>query len=174
MLDFRAHATSAWRTLGWMALLVSLVACIWLAERLAQAADHRSAALGHQARLAEQLRVARPSPSSAAVEVQTAADIERANAVIDRLTVPWEELFDAIESADARGLGLLSLIPNARARSVRLSGESRSVADVMAYADRMAAQAALSQVHLLSYTTTVRGDVPVVTFTLAGTWRQRP
>lgn len=173
-LDFRARAGAPWRALGWLALLTGLALCGVLADRIAAAAARHGEALERQTRLAEALRAAKPSPTGAPVDTRTLADIERANVVIERLTVPWDALFDAIEAADSRGLGLLALIPNARDRTVRLSGESRSIGEVLAYVDRLAAQSALSQVHLQSYATTLRGDLPVVSFTLAATWRQGP
>ena len=66
---------------------------------------------------------------------------------------------------------MLALTPNARDRSVRLIGEARSMDELLAYADRLAAQPALSQVHLLGYRSVAREGVSVISFTMAATWR---
>ena len=105
-------------------------------------------------------------------DASTLAASRRANAVIDQLSVPWADLFHAVEAADASGLAVLALTPNARDRTLRLAGEARSMGELLAYVERMAAQPTLRQVHLLGYSTAVRDGVSVVTFTLAATWRQ--
>jgi hypothetical protein len=69
-------------------------------------------------------------------------------------------------------MGLLALVPNAQDRSIRLSGETRSVPELLAYVDRVAAQPMLGQVHLLSYDTVPRDGAQVISFTLAARWQQ--
>ena len=108
-----------------------------------------------------------------AVDADTLALIRRAAAVADQLTLPWDELFAAVEAADARPLGLLSMVPNARDRSLRIAGEARSTVDMLAYVERLASQPALAQVHLVGYSSALRDGVPVVVFNLAASWRPR-
>jgi hypothetical protein len=107
-------------------------------------------------------------------DAQTTADILRANLVIDELVVPWERLFDAIEDADPGGLGALALTPNARDRTLRLTGEARDLNELLAYVDRMGAQSLLGEVHLQGYNTVMRDGQPVLSFTLAAVWRPVP
>ena len=66
------------------------------------------------------------------------------------------------------------MAPNARDRSLRLTGEIRSIDPLFDYVDRLAAQPALGQVHLQGYSTVVRDGASVVAFTVAGAWLQRP
>lgn len=173
-LDFRQRPSSRWRWAGWVLLGLAVLAVIAFFDHSADIQQRHDAAQGRHDRLIERLRDLSPRRTVTAADPQVLADLRRANAIIDQLTVPWDELFDAVQAADARGLGVLSLTPNARDRTVRLSGESRSMTDLLAYLDRMAAQPALSQVHLLGYNTLPRDGVPVLSFTLVATWRQRP
>lgn len=172
-IDFRAPPRPRWRWLGWGLLVAAAGAVAVVSDRLDEVAQRHAAAQSRHDRLAEGLRAKAPRRNVAAVDAQTLAEVQRANGIIDQLTVPWDLLFNAVEAADARGLAVLSLTPNARERSLRLAGESRSMNELLAYVGRMAEQPVLGQVHLLGYNTVVRDGVSVVSFTLAATWRQR-
>ena len=172
-LDFVAPPRLRWRWLTGAALaaLALLLALLVVYEsRVSQ--RHEAAASRHEL-LGERLRSASPR-GSAAPDALTRADIGRANGVIEELAVPWERLFDAVEDADARGLGALSLTPNARDRTLRFAGEARDINELLAYVDRMAAQSAFGEVHLEGYNTVVRDGQPVLSFTLAASWQGLP
>lgn len=172
-LDFQRPPTTRARWVGWLLLAVAVPVVVLTAESYSRADQARALAQGRHEHLQARGQADRPQRAVAVPDADTLASVRRANAVIDQLSVPWGELFVAIEAADARGLGVLSLTPNARDRSLRLAGEARSMEDLLAYVQRMAAQPALQQVHLLAYGTAVREGVPVVSFTLAATWRAR-
>jgi len=173
-LDFRRHAKSPWRWFGWVMLAVAAVAVVGFSNRYDEIEQRHEAALNRAESLSNRQRAASPRRAVEATDPQAVASMKRANVIIEQLTVPWDGLFDAFEAADSRKLGLLLLTPNARDRSVRLAGESRSMDDLLAYVDRVAAQPALGQVHLLGYNTVQRDGVSLLSFTLAATWRQSP
>jgi Tfp pilus assembly protein PilN len=171
MLDF--HPASARRARwGEWALLASALACaMFLTGTLVR---ERAAIEAQEAR--RDLLAARLQPVHARTESvgpELARHIVAANQLVDELAVPWDALFNAIESADARGLGVMSLAPNARQRAMRLTGEARSVPELLAYVDRLGALKVLDQVHLEGYETVQRDGVDVVSFTVAATWRLR-
>lgn len=171
-LDFRQPPRSRWRGVGWLGLVAAVIGVVVVSESHSEAVAAHEQAQRRHALLAVRVTERSPLRSVAAPDAQTLSDIGRANAVIDRLTVPWDALFDAIEGADARQLGLLSLAPNASDRSLRLAGEVRSMDELLAYVERLAAQATMTQVHLQGYRRTQRDGVSVVSFTLAATWQQ--
>ena len=172
--DFRRPPGSRWRWCGWALLAAAVGVAVALADRHAQIERAHTAAQERHERLSERLRARAPRSAAASPDAQTLADIRRANAIIDQLTVPWDGLFDAIEAADARGLGLLALTPSARDRTLRLSGEVRTVPELLAYVESLAAQPALGRVHLLGYSTTVRDGASIVSFTMAASWKGQP
>lgn len=173
-LDFLQRPTTGLRWVGWGVLVAAVGAVIACTQHYADEQQRHATAQDRHDRLDARMRATDPRRAVAVPDAQALADLRRANAIIDQLTVPWGELFDAADAADARGLGVLSLTPNARDHTVRMSGESRSMDELLAYLDRLAAQPALGQAHLLGYSSTQRDGVEVVSFTLAATWRQRP
>ena len=173
-LDFRQAAPSRWRWLGWGLLLAAVATGAAVADRHARIEQRHAAVQARHDALSQALRATALRRTGAAPDAQLLADLRRANLIIDQLTIPWETLFAAVEAADVRGLGLLSLAPTARDRSLRVSGEARNLADLLSYVDRAAAQPALSQVHLLGHNAVQREGASVVSFTLAATWAAQP
>jgi hypothetical protein len=168
-LDFHPRAARASRPLAWAALALAVAAALATALQLARTGDALA-----DVRARHELLEARTRPAPARAEAvgpELAHRMASAELAIDALAVPWDALFRAIESADARGLGLMSLVPDARTRQLRLGGEARSVPELLAYVDRLAALQVLEQVHLEGYETVQREGVAVVSFTVAATWR---
>jgi len=170
-LDFLRAPRSSWRWLGWFALLSAALVAAAAADEHARAQDREAAARARVATLEARRAAAAPAPAAPA-DAPTLALLQQASLVIDQLAVPWDRLFDALEAADAHGVGVLSLVPSARDRTVRMAGEAKSVDDVLAYTKRLSAQPVLSQVHLQSYATTTRERANLVVFTLGAAWRQ--
>jgi hypothetical protein len=168
-LDFHPRAQRASRPLAWLALALACAVAAMAAWQLSRDAEALAALQARHDRLEARARPAAPHVEVASPEL--AHRVASANQAIDQLAVPWDALFHSIESADARGLGVMSLLPNARTHQLRLGGEAKTVPDVLAYVDRLAALATLQQVRLEGYETVVRDGVDVVSFTVAATWR---
>ena len=167
-LDFHPRAERASRPLAWAALALAGGFAIATAWHLARTGDALA-----DLRARHDVLEARTRPAPVRAEVigpELAHRIASANQAIDALAVPWDALFRSIESADARGLGVMSLVPNARTHQLRLSGEARAVPELLAYVDRLTALQQLQQVHLEGYETVERDGVAVVSFTVAATW----
>jgi hypothetical protein len=172
-IDFRRAPRRRGRWVGWLLLIAVGAAALALAERHSVVAQQHAQAQDAHEHATQRLQ-ARTPRAPTAPDAQTLVALRRANAVIDQLTVPWDGLFEAVEAADVRGLGLLSLTPGARERSLRLAGEARNVGELLAYVDRLAAQPALAQVHLLGYTSGVRDGTSIVSFTIGASWKAQP
>ena len=173
-LDFRQRPGVVARPLVAAVLVASLLAGAWVGERTWREANELADARSQLERSSQRSMGKTPRAKRSAPDADTLAAIKRAAAVADQLEVPWDELFAALEAADARPLGLLGVAPNARDRSLRVNGEARTTAELLAYVERLAAQPALAQVHLVGYSTALRDGVPVVAFSLAASWRPRP
>jgi hypothetical protein len=176
-LEFHGPVRTAggWvRVLAWCLLGTALLGAAAFAEHAAQLSDERDALQSRQEVLQARLRPL--SARSAAAPKPDADELRRiaqANAAIDKLSVPWNELLSAFEAIRLPHIGLLSLVPNAEERSMRMSGEARSVPDLMAYVERVTALPALTQVHLVGFETVPRDGARVVSFTLFAKWQAR-
>lgn len=168
-IDFHPRAARAAQAFGWAALALAGAAAVGVGSHLKRSSDQVDALQERHAVL--EARTRSPVRHVDAVGPELARRITAANHAIDALAVPWAELFRSVESADARGLGVMSLVPNARTHLLRLSGEARAVPELLAYVDRLAALPVLEQVRLEGYETVQRDGVDVVSFTVAATWR---
>ena len=173
-LDFRRAPGGAGRWLGWALLALAALAAAATVEHHTRVAEQHEAAVARQDRLEASLRKRLPRNTPADIDPATVAELKRANQVIQQLAVPWDSLFDAVEAAGTQGTHLLALTPTARDRSLRLSGEAASVDAALTYVERLAAQPALSQVHLLGYSSVERDGANVVSFSVTATWRVTP
>src|SRR5512145_1790787 len=54
-----------------------------------------------------------------------AEQVSRANEVLHRLTLPWNALFRAVESAAGKDVALLAMEPDLEKQQVKISGEAR-------------------------------------------------
>lgn len=173
-LDFKQRPAVAMRRVGVGVLVVALAAAVFLGEGVWRESQRHAAATARLERAAQRSKGPQPGVGKRAPDAETLLAARRGAAVAEQLDVPWVDLFGALEAADAHPLGLLSMTPNARDGSLRVSGEARSTADLLAYVERLAAQHALMQVHLIGYHSALRDGVPVVAFSLAASWRPRP
>jgi hypothetical protein len=173
-LDFVRAPRSAWRAGGWALLVAAAAASFALAEHHVGVAQRHAAVQAQQAEFLARLPVRRPRGGADPDEAQALADIRGANTIIDQLAVPWEDLFDAVEASHTAGLGLLSMAPTARDRSLRLAGEARSMTELLAYIKRLGEQSGLRHVHLQNYNTVQRDGASVLSFTLVATWKGQP
>jgi Tfp pilus assembly protein PilN len=97
-------------------------------------------------------------------------DMGQAQQVLNRLSLPWDDLFRTVETAKTDRVALLALDPDAQKGELSISGEAADYEAVLAYAARLQQQGRLSAVHLVRHE--VKRDDPErrVAFTLAANW----
>ena len=125
-------------------------------------------------------RLARAAPARAAATAVGSRssfgpeDFTLARETLRRLSLPWEELFAALESAHSDRVALLAVEPDAESGAISISGEARDYLAALTYAERLAEAKGLHSVHLLRHE--IRRDAPhrTVTFTVSANWRQGP
>lgn len=99
-------------------------------------------------------------------------EITQANAILDQINLPWETLFDAIEHAATDEIALLSLQPNVASRTLRLSGEAKSMSELLDFVEALERELVFENVHLLNYK--IKQDNPhrPIIFLLTAVWMQ--
>jgi hypothetical protein len=101
---------------------------------------------------------------------QTGAEIKVANEVIMQLTLPWGELFNALEEANSSNIALLGIEPDAGKRLVRLSGEAKNSAALFAYIRILQANKTMTSVYLKHQQVQDRNPEKPIRFTLDASW----
>jgi len=130
-------------------LLIGAIAAIAITaeyNRLQQQIDERSAML-------QQLRLAHgPQPQPSPKELRISAAMQKGqNDILARLSLPWVALFKALENAQDRRVSLLTIEPNIKIGTVRLTAETGTLEQALAYLDRLQQQSALSAVTLIEH-----------------------
>jgi hypothetical protein len=169
-LDLVRPPQRAARAVAWV-LLVAVVLLAAEQARRHAAAEEAAEQLTLRRELL-QLRSSGPAGASkpASANAATQARLARAAPLVAHLSLPWDGLFAAIEAADSRRLALLTLEPHARDASLRLSGEAASLAEVLAYIDRLSRQPLLDQVHLAGFESAQREGAGIVVFSVQARW----
>jgi Tfp pilus assembly protein PilN len=169
-LDFMHPAGRASR-FGPLLLVVGLVAV--LAALSYQRQVNRELVV-REARLAELRGMAnRTLPALSEKESDTPevrSEVQKANAVLQQLNVPWGELFVAVESAEGADVALLAVQPDPRSHSVVIGGVARNLAAVFAYMDRLEHTKRLRDIVLSSHEVKSKEPGQPVEFALNATW----
>jgi hypothetical protein len=137
---------------AWVPALGGLALC---AAALVHVLDYREAREEVDAQLAAlrtraALPLPAPRPQPSAVGEQEAAAV---NGAIAKLNLPWRALHDAVRAATPANVALLALEPDAKKRVLRISAETRTSEDMLAYVT------ALGEGKLFGAVTLVRHEV---------------
>lgn len=126
-------------------------------------------------------------------------DVEReaafARGVIMKISLPWNDLFKALNAIQAEEVQLLGVEPDAEARTVRISAEARNIPAMLTYVARLESNAYFRSVGLLQHEIRSEGPAPgargrgsltqpgrpaptagpsnAVSFTVAASWKQK-
>jgi Tfp pilus assembly protein PilN len=169
-LDYRVRKPR----LGWALLSVGAVmaATVMIAYmNLANEAGQWQVAADKAMRPAKATAVSNAAQGDA---VRVAQEIEQANDVVRRLSLPWHDLFKAMENSALDKVALLSVQPDPQQRIVSLNGEAQAYADVLTYMLKLDASGALTKARLLNHE--VKRDDPQhpVAFTVTARWKTTP
>jgi len=136
----------AWRSFSrvnaWtvLALLLGLTLCITAginAQHSLSDIDRNNAVLQRtNLRLAER-NTGKPAPKKIVINE---AQANAVNTTIAQLNLPWRDVFDAVEAATPKTVGLLSLEPDAKRSIVKGVAETKSSDDMIAYIEQLKKQ----------------------------------
>ena len=162
---------------GWVALAMGLCAVLAVAA-MYSGIEERSAQWELAARKVAQAdpvgRTVAGIPADAQARTKLVSQVEDANDVIGRLSLPWNTLFRSLEGAALDTVALLGVQPQPQQRLVTLVGEARSYADVLEYMERLDASDAFVHARLVSHKVKSEGPVHPVDFIIAAQWRMPP
>lgn len=169
------------RPSGGVARIAAVLLVAGVLSALAVLEEQRGAsreARDREARLEEMRNMSRRTmPAIEAEEADTPEvrdQVKKANAVLAQMNVPWGELFAAVEMAQDDNVGLLAVQPDARARSVTIGGEARTLQALFAYMTRLERNERLRDVVLTSHEVKIKDPGQPVDFVLTARWVEAP
>jgi Tfp pilus assembly protein PilN len=156
----------------WPLLLAGAVAAGSAAWRLGSIHDRVLASRQAIAQTKERLdqRADRPRRAAAA-DLISPARAATVNAAVRQLNIPWGELFDAMEAASTKKVGLLELRPEAAAHRLLGVAEARASDDMIAWVERMKAQSLFTSVVVTGHQINEQDRNKPVRFEFTATWR---
>jgi hypothetical protein len=163
-LDFRRSRRAApwagWTLLALAVLLIGDLGHGYYAARVTLA--------GAEARLA---KVGRPA-HNAGTRLRKAPpdEIAAARETYQRLAMPWDQLFGALETAATERVTLVAVEPDARAGTVKISGEGKDYPAVLDYVVKLRATPTLPGAHLVKHEARGDGPQPSIAFSVAAAW----
>jgi len=98
-------------------------------------------------------------------------EVKRANEVLRQLSVPWDGLFQTLESAGGKDVALLALEPDTEKRLVKISGEAKNMAAMLDYIKQLENRDAFGTVYLQSHHVQTQDPDKPVRFDLLAIWR---
>ncbi|MBI3771682.1 MAG: hypothetical protein HY272_03170 [Gammaproteobacteria bacterium] len=108
-----------------------------------------------------------------AQEKQLAHELGRANEMVAQLSMPWNDIFSAIESAQTKSMALLSVEPDSDKGSVLITAEAATLNDVLHYARRLKNTELFTDAYLTDHTIVTAHPERPVRFSVATTWAQK-
>jgi HAMP domain-containing protein len=160
-LDFVRRARSPWpgRLLLGVALAVSLDVAL-------SYKDLRAGLVLNEARLAQ------AQPRGAPARKVSAEEVAAVRETVERLGMPWERLFAALESAASDQVALLGIEPDPKAGTVVISGDSKDYLAALSYVLNLSRAEALNRVQLVRHEVKASDPQAAVSFAVSAAWNE--
>jgi hypothetical protein len=142
-------------------VLLALAACVAFDAGLAY----------HSARKTfgeNQARLAKRTPGGAAVKA-TPQEVAAVRETVQRLSLPWDELFMALESAASDKVALAAIEPDPRAGTVTISGDGKDYLAALSYVLNLSRTEGLERVQLVRHEQKNEGN-GAVKFAVSAAW----
>jgi hypothetical protein len=101
--------------------------------------------------LQQQQKSTRSNGMSAEEKAGFKPEFIRANEMVRQLSVPWDELFKAVEATSFDDVALLSIQPDASKQSLTLTAEAKDFAGMLEYVRRLGQEPLLADVQLTNH-----------------------
>jgi Tfp pilus assembly protein PilN len=105
-----------------------------------------------------------------AAHERTQAELTAAAKVIERLSLPWNALFSALEQTTEGQVTLLALEPDAERREVRIAAEAKDLQSMLDYMKRLQQVDLFKDVHLTTHQMQAQDPQRPVRFVVQASW----
>ena len=125
------------------------------------------------ARLIRQVRHDAVPRRRESVPIVVKGDERAAERSVSQLNLPWNALLHELENLADPGIALLSIESQGQTRTLRLTGEAKTIADVVAYVTRLRESPQIAAATLSGHEGKQAGAVEVIRFSLDVDWNSR-
>jgi HAMP domain-containing protein len=112
------------------------------------------------------------APRNAAARKVPAEEVAAVRETLDRLALPWERLFGALESAASDRVALLGIEPDPKAGTVVISGDSKDYLAALTYVLNLSRSEALDRVQLVRHEVKANDPQAPVSFAVSAGWSE--
>lgn len=160
-IDFRKRRPgSPWTGRVLLALAVAFASDVALSYKAVRASLDSSEA---------KLAAAQPRAAQKKVSPE---EVALARDTVQRLGMPWHELFGALESAANEQVALLGVEPDPKAGTVVISGDSKDYLAALTYVLNLSQAEALSGVQLVRHEAKANDPNGAVSFAVSAAWSE--
>jgi len=150
----------------WLGRLLLAVAAFCLVDAGTSYQSARQALKENEARLAKRAPASR-APKASPQEVAAARE------TVQRLSLPWDELFMALESAASERVALAAIEPDVRSGTVKISGDGKDYLAALSYVANLSRSEGLEGVQLVRHEHKANDPNGAVSFAVSAAWSTR-
>ena len=171
LLDYqRSTFTQHW--VGVVVLLMVLAGAVQMGLYYLKISEEAERLETLATKIEQKLHPARATAKPSAAETQlTGAEIKETNDVVLHLSLPWDNLFSALEVANSSNIALLGIDPDAKNNLVRVSGEAKNYKALFSYMRHLQANKSIPVVYLKHHQIQEQDNEKPVRFSLDVSWK---
>ena len=161
-INFRgSHRAFSW--LGRVLLVIAAV--VWLDAALTYQNLDKAVREG-------ELRLAQRAPRGAPVKVSP-QEIAAARETVERIGMPWDHLFRALESVASDKVALASIEPDAAKGTVTITGDGKDYLAALSYVANLSQTEGLERVQLVRHEQKTNQPNGAVSFSVSAAWSRK-
>jgi hypothetical protein len=171
-LDYAAAPVFRSRILGIVLLAGSIIFAAYLTNQyisLSKKADEledKLARARHHQSQTDHTDNAHQEVTPPALSSEVAED----NRINHQLDLPWEELFNAIESTPHEHIAILGIEPDVESASIKISAEAKEATDIVYFIEDLNKTSTIKDTHLISHQIKLQDPQKPVDFVIEATW----
>jgi Fimbrial assembly protein (PilN) len=117
-------------------------------------------------------KIAAAPPRAAPAAKVSAEETAAVRETVERLGMPWNNLFAALESAASDKVALLGIEPDPKSGTVTISGDSKDYLAALSYVLNLSQAQALSHVQLVRHEVKQNDPQGTVSFAVSAAWSE--
>ena len=168
-LDYQPNAAFPW--LGAALLVAAIIFMITLGARYSRLNEQVASA---ETKFSHSQNGGSRANASTQNSAELAQEVGNANEVLHQLSVPWDALFQAVESSGGSKVTLLALEPDVEKHQVKINGETKNFKSLTNYLTQLQGQPVFGEVYLQSHQVQQQDPDKPVRFSLLATWQEKP